>query len=674
MDPLINNLLAHFHLPLSNPVLIFSLVLLVILLAPLLFERLHIPGIIGLIVAGILIGPSGFNVLSQSLFVEVFSTIGLLYIMFIAGLELDLHDFKVNRNRSLVFGFFTFCLPICIGFPVCRYLLGFDFLPSLLISSIFATHTLVTYPVVSKLGAAKDPSVAVTVGGTILTDTGVLIMLAVILGAHNGGLTLHFWIKLGLSILVFSAFMFLLLPRIAGWFFQKLESEAYSHYVFVLAMVFLAAFLAELAGLEAIIGAFVAGLALNRLIPASSALMNRIEFIGNSLFIPFFLISVGMIVDVRVIFDGPAALLIAAALTLVAVSGKYLAALVTQLCFRLSSDQRNLVFGLSSAHAAATLAVVLVGYQQGLINDVVLNAIIIIILVSCIIASFVTEKAAKHIVENLVETEDPKLLSELDMEQLLIPLSASSPVDKLLKLAVLIKDPDSTHPLAMLTVVANTDEAEMRAVMARKQMESLLAETTAADTQVKVKATIDHNMANGIARTAREIAADLILLGWPQKGHFFDKLLADPMESILHHTVKTLFICDLPASLVNHKAIFLIVPPYAEFEAGFPIWLQKVIKLSTELSLPIQLNCSDRTQTAISRFCEHNKLTPPFNFTSYHHWGDLPALLKRASASDLVVLVSARRGYLSHNNHMDRWPAKLERLLDGRNRIIIYPQ
>lgn len=674
MDSFINDLLEHFHLPLSNPVLIFSLILFIILLAPLLFERLRIPGIIGLILSGIIIGPSGFNVLEQSLFVQVFSTIGLLYIMFIAGLELDLHEFKVNRNRSLLFGFFTFVIPICIGFPVCHYLLEFDFLSSLLISSIFATHTLVTYPIVSKLGAAKDPSVAVTVGGTILTDTAVLIMLAIILGAHNGGLTLHFWMQLGVAIVVFSTIMFLLLPKIAGWFFQKLESEAYSHYIFVLAMVFLAAFLAELAGLEAIIGAFVAGLALNRLIPSSSALMSRIEFIGNALFIPFFLISVGMIVDINVILDGPGALIIAAVLTLVAVSGKFLAALATQLSFRLSKDQRNLVFGLSTAHAAATLAVVLVGYQKGLINDVVLNAIVIIILVSCIIASFVTEKAAKHIVENANESKDPRLLSELDMEQILVPLSSDAQVDKLLNLAVLIKDASSSHPLALLNVVANTDEAEVKVAQAKKKMESLLSETTAAGTEVKVKATIDHNTANGIARTAREIAADLIIMGWPQKERFFDKLLADPMDSILDHTIKTLFICNLSASLVNHKSIFLIVPPYAEFETGFPIWLKKITKLATELSLPIQLNCSDRTFAAITRFCELNKLTPPFNFTSYHSWGDMPTLLRRASPSDLMVLVSARRGHISHNNYMDRWPAKLERLLDERNRIVIYPQ
>src|SRR5690606_16566309 len=372
--------LSHeFELPLHNPVLIFSLVLLIILLAPILLKRLNIPGIIGLIISGVIIGPYGFNILEKTSAVDLFSTIGLLYIMFIAGLELDLNEFKATRNKSLLFGFFTFTIPIAIGFPVCHYILGFDFNASLLTSSMFATHTLVTYPIVSKLGISKNPAVAITVGGTILTDTAVLIMLAVILGSHDGGLTQEFWIRLGISLVLFSAFMFMVIPRIAKWFFRKLESEKHSHYIFVLSVVFFSAFLAEIAGLESIIGAFVAGLALNKLIPHSSALMNRIEFIGNSLFIPFFLISVGMIVDISVILSGPMALIIAGTLTVVAILGKWLAAFFTQISFGFSKGQRKLIFGLSSAHAAATLAVILVGYKAGILDDNILNGTVILI-------------------------------------------------------------------------------------------------------------------------------------------------------------------------------------------------------------------------------------------------------------------------------------------------------
>src|SRR5690554_6257459 len=270
MTDIFKQLIHEFEIPLQNPVLIFSLILFIILLSPILLRRLNIPGIIGLIIAGVIIGPYGFNILEKNSAVDLFSTIGLLYIMFIAGLELDLNEFKSNKNKSLLFGFFTFIIPLDIGFPVCYYLFGYNFDASFLTASMFATHTLVSYPIISKFGITKNQAVAVTVGGTILTDTAVLIILAVIMGKSQGNLTSDFWIQLGVSLAIFSVIMLVIVPRIAKWFFRKLESEKHSHYIFVLSIVFFAAFLAEIAGFEPIIGAFVAGLALNKLIPASS--------------------------------------------------------------------------------------------------------------------------------------------------------------------------------------------------------------------------------------------------------------------------------------------------------------------------------------------------------------------------------------------------------------------
>ncbi|MCB1568987.1 MAG: cation:proton antiporter, partial [Xanthomonadales bacterium] len=467
MDPIIDLLLHHFQLPLRSPILIFSLILFVILLVPIAVERLRVPGIIGLIVSGIVIGPNGANILGKSLFVDVFSTIGLLYIMFLAGLELNLVEFKANRHKSVLFACLTFAVPLGIGFPVCHYLLGFDLSASLLVASIFATHTLVTYPIASKFGVTKDPSVPVAVGGTIITDTAVLIVLALILGSDKGGITTEFWLRLGISLSLFSAFMFLLVPRIAAWFFQRLESHKHSHYVFVLAVMFFSAFLAEIAGLEGIIGAFAAGLALNKSIPASSPLMNRIEFIGNSLFIPFFLIAVGMIVDVEVIFSGFTAILVAVAMTITAVTGKYLAAWLTRLAFRFSPVQGQLIFGLSTAHAAATLAVIMVGYREGIVGDAVLNGIVVIILVSCVIASLVTERAAREIARTSDQQVDAAVVRELDMEQLLVPVSDTSRAEQAVQLAVLIKDRASSHPVVALNVVPNSEQAELEIAEAR---------------------------------------------------------------------------------------------------------------------------------------------------------------------------------------------------------------
>jgi len=635
---------------------------------------LNIPGIIGLIVAGVVIGPHGFNILEKNSAIELFSTIGLLYIMFIAGLELDMNEFKSNRNKSLLFGFFTFILPLAIGFPVCHYLLGYDFNASLLTASMFATHTLVAYPIVSKFGISKNQAVAITVGGTILTDTAVLIILAVIMGNSQGNLNQEFWIRLAISLAIFSAIMFFVIPRIAKWFFKKLESEKHSHYIFVLSVVFFAAFLAEVAGVEPIIGAFVAGLALNKLIPHSSALMNRIEFIGNSLFIPFFLISVGMLVDVSVILSGPTALIVAGTLSAVALFGKWVAAWFTQLVFKYSKAQRQLIFGLSGAHAAATLAVILVGYRANILDENILNGTIILILITCIVASLATEKAAKKIViESEEDTEALLKTNGTQKEQILIPIANVSNIDKLMELAVTIKDKKSTNPISILSVVSNNDEAEINILKARNKLEEFVREASASETDVNIITTIDHNAASGIARISREIMADVIILGWPQRAGFIDKLIGDKVDSILNNTDKTTFICHLQKPMVLHKRIVAAVPPFAEHETGFGFWVSKIARLAQELSIPILLYCNGQTEKAVQKLLKQAKLPASINIKPFTDWEDFLILSRSINEDDLFVLVSARKGATSYLGALDKLPAKLEKHFASNSRFVIYP-
>ena len=673
MEPIIVKLAQQFELPLQSPVLIFSLILFIILLAPILLEKVRTPDIIGLILAGILIGPHGFNILEKSLFVDVFSTIGLLYIMFLAGLELNLIEFKANANRSIVFGVATFAIPFAIGYPVCHHLLGMDVWASLLISSIFATHTLVTYPIASKYGVTKDPSVPITVGGTILTDTGVLVVLAVILGAHNGGLTAQFWTRLLVSLVVFIAFMALVVPWIAKRFFEKRAHQKHSHYIFVLAIVFLSAFLSELASLEPIIGAFAAGLALNRQIPNSSALMNRIEYIGNSLFIPFFLISVGMIVDVRVVFDGFTVLLIALALTLTAFAGKYLAAELTRRIFGLRAEQRDLIFGLSSAHAAATLAVVIVGYRAGLVDDHVINAIIVVILVSCVIASVVTEKAARKLENTAEHAQDAARGGGQNDEQILIPLSDTTEFENLVRLAVLVRERKSSHPLAVVTVVPNTDEAEENVARAKRALEDVRAEASGADVELNVIATIDHNPGTGISRTAREIGADLIVMGWPQKNGFIAGFIGNKFGSVLYQTRKTVLLCNLDTPQSKYTGIFVILPALAEASEHFDLYWRKLAKLAAEHSAPVHLNCGSATYQAVRGCLKKHKLALKVDHTEFSDWDDFFIVFRKMSDTDLLVMVSAREGEPAHTPYLDQLPRKLEKHFPALNKILIYP-
>ncbi|HBL77560.1 MAG: sodium:proton antiporter [Bacteroidetes bacterium GWF2_42_66] len=664
-----------FNYPLTNPVLVFSVILFIILLAPIILRKLNIPGIIGLIISGMIIGPYGANILEKNSAVELFSTIGLLYIMFIAGLDLDLNEFKANRNKSFLFGLFTFIIPMSIGFPVCHYLLGYDLNASFLTASMFSTHTLVAYPIVSRLGVSKNQAVAITVGGTILTDTAVLITLAVIIGNSSGSLNQEFWIRLGISLIIFSAIMFLVVPKIARWFFQKMESEKHAHYIFVLSIVFFAAFLAEVSGLEPIIGAFVAGLALNPLIPHSSALMNRIEFIGNSLFIPFFLISVGMLVDISVILRGPEAVIIAVVLTLVALFGKWFAALFTQLIFKYSGAQRQLIFGLSSSHAAATLAVILVGYQSDILDENILNGTIILILITCIVASFATEKAAKKLLlSRQKDTFSVEKTTTGTREHILLPIANILNVEKLLEFALLIKDKKSPNPISILSVVPNNDQAEANIITTRSKLEEQVRQGAATETRIDSITTIDHNPVSGISRISKEIMADIIILGWPQKTSLIDKLLGEKMNSLINNISKNLFVCFLEKPFVVQKRIVIISPPLSEREDGFELWVQKIFRLSNELSIPVLHFGNANTQNEIQELIQKRHLTVIISFQTFEGIEDFSVISEQTNPDDLVIFISARRNSVSYYSLLDNIPHKLEKHFTNNNIIVVYPQ
>jgi Kef-type K+ transport system membrane component KefB len=638
-------------------------------------RRLNLPGIIGLIISGIIIGPFGLNILEKNSAVELFSTIGLLYIMFIAGLELDMNEFKKNRHKSVVFGFLTFIIPMAIGFPLCYYLLHYGVNASLLVAGMFATHTLIAYPIVSKLGVSKNQAVAITVGGTIITDMVVLILLAVIMGNNNGNLNEGFWIRLGISVVIFSALMFWAIPRITKWFFNKLESEKYAHYIFVLSVVFLAAFMAEMAGLESIIGAFVAGLALNTLIPNSSPLMNRIEFIGNSLFIPFFLISVGMLVDVKVILSGSTAIIIAAVLLVGAVLGKWLAAIFTQLLFKYSKAQRNLIFGLSSARVAATLAVILVGYREGILDDNILNGTVLLILVTSIISLIATEKASKQI---LLSEKAPDLSSNLlpvlKNEHILLPIANLLRIEKLLEFTLLIKDKKSVNPITFLSVVPNNNQAELNIISARKSLEKFRNQGAAVEVNVNTVATIDHNAAGGIARISREIMANIIVLGWPKKAGILDKLLGERISAIINNIDKTIFICSIEKQLINQKRLVLLTTKLTEKENGFETWLQKIFILSKELSVPVIHYGTKMTQDAIDSYMKQKHESVSIKFSEFNDWDDFLILSNLLNDDDLIVLVTARRKSISYIHDFERIPSKLEKYFVKNDKIVIYPQ
>ena len=666
---------SQFELPFSNPVLVFFIILIIILLAPILLKRFNIPGIIGLIVAGVIIGPYGLNIIERNNAVVLFSTIGLLYIMFIAGLELDMHEFKSNRNKSILFGFFTFIIPMIIGFPVCYFILDYGFNASFLAASMFSTHTLVAYPIVSKLGVSKNQAVAITVGGTILTDTTVLIILAVIMGNSQGQLGSEFWIRLSISMTLFSVIMFYFLPKLIRWFLQKMTTESHAHYIFVLSVVFFSAFLTQIAGVEPIIGAFVAGLILNRFVPHTSTLMNRIEFIGNSLFIPVFLISVGMLVDVHVLFKGPKALIVAITLTVVALVGKWLAAFFTQKTFKYTKNQRQLIFGLSSSHAAATIAIILVGYNAGIIDENILNGIILLILVTCIVASLATDRASKKILKyDDSYVRESSHSYKFNNEHILLPIANEANIGNMLDFSLLIRDTKSSNPITMLSVVPNNREAEANILKSKKALEEFVKQGAANQVPVNPVTTIDHNPANGIERISREIMADIIIIGWPSKAGFFDNLIGDKLTAVYHNVDKNLMICHLNRPFISFSKIIVVSPSFAEKEYGFSIWVQKVARIAQELGLPVVHYGDQRTHAAIKNVIRNKKLSFIISFTEFSDWENFMAISNKINSKDLIIITLAREGSVSYHPILDSIPSVLENYFYQNSKIVIYPQ
>lgn len=678
MNYFLEHLLSEFQFPLTNPVLVFSLLLFIILLSPIVLRRIRIPGIIGLILSGIIIGPKGLGIIGENTlaaegWIKLFSTIGLLYIMFMAGLELDLNQFKRYYKKSLVFGMFTFFIPILLGYPLCYYGLQMTPMASLLTSSMFATHTLVAYPILSKFGLSKHRAVAITVGGTILTDTAVLIILAIISSASKGQLDLQFWIRLLTSLTFFSLFMFLVLPRITRWFLKKLDSEKSSQYIFVLSVVFFSAFLAEVAGIEHIIGAFVAGLVLNRFIPHNSVLMNRIDFIGNALFIPSFLIFVGMVVDYRALFQGSWPLIIAASLTLFAIFSKWLAAFATQLIYKMSSVERKVIFGLSTSHAAATLAIIMVGYQDHILNINIVNGTILLILFTCMTASFVTEHAGKELLIQIAdEGEDEAYETKLRNKHLVVAMNELQGNEKLLEFALQVSDPKVINPISIVSVLPTSSYAERIIHKSRKNLEEIVKHFSGYETKLNTIATIDLNVSSGISRVSKELFADVVLVNDSNKMNLFKRIIGDDRAHLMDSCDKTIFFCQVERPSVNYEKIVVVAPILAELEHSFVSWVERVFRLSHELKIPIEAFMHAGTYDRFLKVGIANKIIATTKHVPIEEISDFFMCAERKE-NDFLIAVGARVGSVSYFPEAENFLSKVQKAYEENDWVLVMP-
>ena len=667
-----------FTLPLADPVLKFLLILLIILAAPLLLNKLRIPHLLGLIIAGAIIGPHGFNLVLRDSSIILSGTAGLLYIMFLAGLEIDMADFKRNSTKSLAFGMYTFLIPMILGTVVGIWVLRFNVLTSVLLASMFASHTLIAYPIISKLGISKNKAVSITVGGTMITDTLALLVLTIIVGMATGQVNDMFWIRLGVSILIFALIVLFGFPFIGRWFFKHVHDNI-SQYIFVLVMVFLGSFLAQVAGMEAIIGAFLSGLALNRLIPQSSPLMNRVEFVGNAIFIPFFLLGVGMLIDYRTFFTSFETIKVGLIMIIVATAAKYIAAWMTQKTFHLSTDQRSVIFGLSNAQAAATLAAVMVGYNVitgtdangepiRLLNESVLNGTILMILVTCTIASFAAQKGAHNIAaQDISDKEENKKESE----HILIPVSNEETVEELVNLSLAIKSPQNKNGLFALKVIDNHHSDEKALKQSRRVLQTAVNTAAATDTRMKDILRYDLSVSNAIASVVKEREITDLVVGLHKEKDIPAAFLGHIVESVLAESSVSTFIYKPAQPISTVRRHLIIIPELAEKEIGFNQIIFRLRNVTQNTGAATVFYGSEATLNALKKLLA--KKSGEASYIEFNDWDDFLIVFRDIKPDDTMWIILSRKEGLSYAPAMARIPKYLNKYFQANSFVLAYP-
>ncbi len=668
-NPFLQSILEHFTtIPFENPVLIFLMVLLIIFFVPLFFRKIKIPYIIGLILAGTLFGPNGLHLLANDKSFELLGNVGILYIMFLAGLDLDLREFKENKYKSVFFGFLTFALPMVIGFPVCHYLLGYGTQTSLLTAAMFATHTLVSYPIVSNMHLSRNKAVTTTIGGTIFTDTAVLLILAFVLDTNTGNGNLG-WLWLLGALVVFLAIMYGVIPRISAWFFKRFENEKQSQFIYAMSVMFVSAFVAELAGLEAIIGAFMAGLALNRYIPHSSALMNRIEFIGNSLFIPFFLISVGMMVNLHILFEDVNTIIVALTLSVIAIVGKWLAAWITQRTFHFTKAQRNIMLGLSSSRVAATLAIILAGYQVGIVDETILNGTIILILITCIFSSIVTQRAANA----LSREEEPQDNKKESETRVLISVANPRTTQNLVDTALLMKDTNVKESFYALNIIDDPDATFAQRQKGQQLLETAVKAAAASDNRLHTITRYDVNVSTGIIHTIKENGITDVFMGTSPEVSAIT-LLEKLTDRIQQQFGQNVFILKNKQPINTLKRIVVAIPPSVETEAGFVKCFCRIRALSTQLNTKVVFFSTDETAVYLKKLCKAKNTKLSAEFNELPSWEDFLIIKKAIRESDLLTVFMVRKNSKTHTNLLGKIPYYLSKFFQDYDTMLVFPK
>ncbi|OWP33352.1 sodium:proton antiporter [Prevotella intermedia] len=664
------------YFPITDPTLIFFVVLMMILLSPIIMGRLRIPYIIGMVLAGVLVGEYGLNILKRDASFELFGSVGLYYIMFLAGLEMDMEGLKKNKWRVLSFGLLTFVTPYVLTFLMATYLLNYSPMSSLLLGCIMSSSTLVAYPIVGRYGLSQHPASTLSVGATMVSLFLALVIMAMIVNSYQGGSGGVFWLWFMLKFALYLAGLVYFIPRLTRWFLRR-YADAVMQFLFVLVVLFFSAALSDAIGLEGIFGAFFSGLILNRFIPRLSPLMSHIEFTGNALFIPYFLIGVGMLINVRSLFEGTHIIWVVLCIVFFGTVGKAVAAYLAGFLFRLKREMSDMLFGLTSAHAAGAIAMVMVGLQlevapgEFLFNDEVLNGIVVMILFTCVISSLVTERAAQKI--RLTKKEEPEMVKADGDERILVPVKYPDYADNLLSLAMMMRNSKLKSEIVGLNVVYDDVNAAANQEEGRQLLEHLHKQATSANVPMVTQVRIAANIANGIKHAFKEFQASEIVMGLHARQAISKGFWGQFTQSLYNSLSRQITIARIVQPLNTIRRIQVAVPSRAEFEPGFYRWLERLARLASNTDCRIVFHARQESLELIMGYIRNRHPNVRAEYAEMQHWNELPHLANEVNDDHLFVIITARKGTISYKNAMERIPEEVNRFFKSKTLMIIFP-
>ncbi|MBE9191141.1 cation:proton antiporter [Gloeocapsopsis crepidinum LEGE 06123] len=643
----------------KEPIVPFVILLIVILVVPIVFERLRLPGLVGLLLAGVLLGPNFLNLFqTEQSTIRLLSNIGLVYLMFVAGLEVDMEQFRQTRNKSLGFGTFTFLIPLIVGTLVGR-IFGFGWNASILIGSLFASHTLLAYPIISRLGVINNEAVTVTIGATIFTDIGALLVLAICVAIHAGEFTALSLITLLGSLFLYSAAVLIGFDWAGKEFFRRSGDEEGKQFLFVLLAVFLAAVGAQLIGVEKIVGAFLAGLAVNDVV-GEGPVKEKVVFVGSVLFIPIFFVDLGLLINIPAFVASISNIWLTLAIVIGLIGSKFIAAFLAKLIYRYNWLEALTMWSLSIPQVGATLAATLVGYRAGLLNEGMLNSVIVLMLVTATLGPLLTSRVAVGLMTSTVSvTSDakPLYLDTTDTEQpltVVVPVYNPDTEQYLIEMAALIARQAQGRlvPLAIATGPAHMDAPQLESAIAKA--DALLDKATAMSHDLGVTAEsvlrIDDAIALGITRASREQNANLIVMGWGKRTGFRARLFGNVIDSVLwasHCLVAVTRLLESPTKIQR------ILVPVQNFTPEALRPLRFALLLATAIGAQVTLLnvCDRRIKPSSIAWNKSNielllsKLALPQApvVEVVPHENVAQAIITAAKAYDLVVLRSIQR-------------------------------